>query len=493
MIGALTHRSARVHSRLPRSSRPLLAAGTAVLTAVALAGCGTSASLKSAERERSNDVGSLKTCEQVKCTGEIAGAPYEIRLPSGKWNGTLIMYNHGYRVAQPAPPDFAAVDRSALPEGFGDYIQGLLDKGYAVAGSAFKTNGWDTLDAVADDEALHKFFVDKVGKPTRVYVSGDSLGGLITQMVAEKHPEWVDGSAPFCGAVAGTNLNLDLALDVAYAVKTLIDPSLKLTGYASNDEANKAWQHAYDEMVAAAPDVANGTPKILMIAALVDAPAQTKTYDGATIPSHVKAAVESIATALGYGTFGRYEIEQRVGGNPSGNDKVDYAARVSDSERALIDTVSPGSTDKLLDLLSAGARVTADPAARSKADELGNPSGDIKMPTITMHTISDPLVLVQNERVLFDRANASPRRAGDLLQLYTAAPQTYPESTGAPYGAGHCNFTITERTGVLTLLDNWVRNGVVAGVPSAAQAITGDTGLAPAFLAGPWPAEAANT
>jgi hypothetical protein len=182
-----------------------------------------------------------------------------------------------------------------------------------------------------------------------------------------------------------------------------------------------------------------------------------------------------------------------VGGNASGNDKVDYAARISDSERALIDTVSPGSTDKLLDLLSAGARVTADAAARSKADELGNPSGDIKMPTITMHTISDPLVLVQNERVLFDRANASARRAGDLLQLYTASPQTYPESTGAPYGAGHCNFTITERTGVLTLLDNWVRNGVVAGVPSAAQAITGDTGLAPAFLPGPWPAEAPNT
>jgi hypothetical protein len=34
-----------------------------------------------------------------------------------------------------------------------------------------------------------------------------------------------------------------------------------------------------------------------------------------------------VLTALGYGTFGRYEIEQRVGGNPSGNADADYAAR----------------------------------------------------------------------------------------------------------------------------------------------------------------------
>ena len=115
----------------------------------------------------------------------------------------------------------------------------LLDEGYALAASAFKTNGWDVLDAVAADEALHTFFVDKVGKPDRVYVWGDSLGGLITETLAEKHPEWVSGAAPLCGVLGGTNLNLDIALDVAYAVKTLIDPELKLTGFASNDEARR--------------------------------------------------------------------------------------------------------------------------------------------------------------------------------------------------------------------------------------------------------------
>ena len=56
-------------------------------------------------------------------------------------------------------------------------------------------------------------------------------------MIAEKHPEWVDGAAPLCGVLAGVVPNINLALDVSYAVKTLINPQLKLTGYSSYDEA----------------------------------------------------------------------------------------------------------------------------------------------------------------------------------------------------------------------------------------------------------------
>ena len=58
---------------------------------------------------------------------------------------------------------------------------------------------------------------------------------------------------------------------------------------------------------------------------------------------------ESTLTALGYGTFGRYEIEQRVGGNPSWNTGVDYShAGVDEPSDSLIEFVSPGATDKLL-------------------------------------------------------------------------------------------------------------------------------------------------
>jgi len=455
----------------------------------ALAGCSSepeAVTVAKTEMSTSNDV-PLKSCDEVACTGDLDGAAYEIKLPD-KWNGTLLIYSHGYRQAEPSPPDFAPVDTDPAPAATDEVASALLAKGYALAGSAFKTNGWDVLDGVAADEALHTFFTQKIGTPDRVYVWGDSLGGLITETLAEKHPEWVSGSAPLCGVLGGGNLNLDLALDVAYAVKTLIYPDLKLTGFASHDEAVANWQGAYEAITKAGADLTNGVPAILLTAALVDAPTQTKTYDGATIESQVRARAEAILTALGYGTYGRYDIEQRVGGNASGNDGTDYSARVSDAERSLIETVSSGATDKLLAKLAAGERVTADPTARAKFGTMGNPTGNLQDPTVTLHTSADPLVLVQNETVFKDRVYAAKGRVGDLMQIYTTPPASYPEDTGAPYGAGHCNFTTSQRVGLIDLLDGWVRDGRVPGAAAVTAAFPGDDSVTTAFIPAAWPA-----
>ena len=119
-----------------------------LLAAPALAGCGgQDEALATAEQEQSTrtDV-PFNGCDTVKCTGQMTGAAYEIQLPK-KWNGTLLIYNHGYRPAEPAPPDFAPVDHSAVPAGGAEVAAKLLDEGYALAASAFKTNGWDVLDA----------------------------------------------------------------------------------------------------------------------------------------------------------------------------------------------------------------------------------------------------------------------------------------------------------------------------------------------------------
>ena len=68
------------------------------------------------------------------------------------------------------------------------------------------------------------------------YAWGASLGGLITQTLAERRPGLVDGVAPLCGVLAGTNKNLDLALDVAVAVKQFFYPKLRLRGYREPGE-----------------------------------------------------------------------------------------------------------------------------------------------------------------------------------------------------------------------------------------------------------------
>ena len=461
----------------------------ALLSLSVLAACGgEDAALSAQEREQSTrtDV-PFTSCDKAACTGELDGAKYEIRMPE-KWNGTLLIYSHGYRQAEPSPPDFEPVSTEPAPAPTEEVGAALLAQGYALAGSAFKTNGWDVLDGVSADEKLHALFVDKIGDPDRVYVWGDSLGGLITETVAEKHPEWVSGSAPLCGVLGGGNLNLDLALDVAYAVKTLIYPDLKLTGFASHDEAVQNWQGAFDAITKAGGDVAKGVPAILMVAAMVDAPTQTRTYDGATLESQVRARAESILTALGYGTFGRYEIEQRVGGNASGNDQTDYSTRVSPEEQTLIETVSPGSTRDMLSALQNGERVTADAAARAKFDTMGNPTGKLQDPTVTLHTTADPLVLVQNEGVFAERVHSAKGRTSDVVQLYMTPPTTYSEDTGAPYGAGHCNFSTEQRVGFITLLDGWVRQGTFPTGGAITAAFGNDPAVTQAYQPGPWPA-----
>jgi hypothetical protein len=246
-----------------------------------------------------------------------------------------------------------------------------------------------------------------------------------------------------------------------------------------------AFQGAYKAVLAATKDTKNGIPKLLLVAALVDAPTQTESYDGSTLTSQVSALVESLVTGLVFGTTVRQEIEARVGGNPSGNTDADYPPRVSAAERSFIETVSPGATDRELAQLAAAPRVAADPAAREKFAGLGTPNGDIKVPTLTLHTKADPLVLVQNETVFAAKVRASTAKTADLVQYYSVAPATY---TKAPYGAGHCNFSADEMLGVVTVLNDWVRNGRYPSAASAQQAFGDDTGLTPAFQPGPWPA-----
>ncbi|MEZ5116859.1 MAG: hypothetical protein R2737_11380 [Candidatus Nanopelagicales bacterium] len=477
-------------TRLPAAAAAL-AAGALLLTA-----CTSSSGTTSPVFDQSDDV-PFTGCDQVACSGTLEGANYEILLPE-KWNGTLLIYSHGYRPAQPFPPDFNPVATTAEPApGWGggnkEVGEALLAQGYALTGSAYASNGWAVEDGVAAAEQLYTFFSDNVAKPNRVYVWGDSLGGLITETVAQTHPEWVDGVAPFCGAIAGVVPNFDMALDAEYSIQQFFAPEMDIVDFGSYEAAVAAWNAGFKPMYdgAVAQDT-DAIAKILTIAAIVDAPSKTATYDGSTIASQVSGYIESLATALGFGTVARYDVEQRFGGNISSNVETDYAERVDDEERALIDTVGgEGAADALIAQLQAGTRVTADQAALEKALSVGgNPQGNVQDPTITIHTSDDPLVIVQNQSFFRDRyqeqLDAGNVKYG-LVQLFTVPPATYPESTGAPYGAGHCNFTPESRLAVIGLLDQWVRDGVYPATAAVAAAMGDDSGFNPLFVPSPWP------
>ena len=100
---------------------------------------------------------------------------------------------------------------------------------------------------------------------------------------------------------------------------------------------------------------------------------------------------------------------------------------------------------------------------------------------------ASPLVLVANESILAARVRAKGD-SGKFVQLYVAPPETSSETTGAPYGAGHCNFTDQQREALLSTLDSWVR-GSVYPVPVGVAGEFG-VGLDPAFIPSAWPSGA---
>src|SRR4029450_14131479 len=71
--------------------------------------------------------------------GDLHGAPYRIRVPE-TWNGALLVYVHGYRDKADHPGEVDNRNADVAPNGALEAA--LLAQGYALAGSAFKDNGW---------------------------------------------------------------------------------------------------------------------------------------------------------------------------------------------------------------------------------------------------------------------------------------------------------------------------------------------------------------
>src|SRR5215471_6140593 len=70
-------------------------------------------------------------------TGSINGASYLIRVPAS-WNGVLLLYSHGGGAFTPNPPAEDSTDPVTA--------QYLLQEGYALAGSSFRSSGWFVED-----------------------------------------------------------------------------------------------------------------------------------------------------------------------------------------------------------------------------------------------------------------------------------------------------------------------------------------------------------
>jgi hypothetical protein len=356
------------------------------------------------------------------------GATYLIQVPAA-WNGTLVLYSHGYVV--PGSPNPA--------QDVGDPLTGqwLLSNGYALAGSSYATTGWAIKEAIPDQIRTLNTFDRLVGSPRRTIAWGHSLGGMITAGLIQDDPSRFTAALPMCGVVAGGVGTWNVALDSAFAVQQLLGPTsgLQIVNI-TNPTANLT---IAEGLFAAAQASPQGRARLALASALGDIPGWFDPASPAPAPTDYASqeANQFLWETQIDGPFAfafRAELEARAGGNPSWTGGVDFARSLSRSAdfaevQALYAAAGLNlSTD--LATLNAAAPVRADAGAVAYLKHNIVFNGDLAQPVLTIHTTGDGLVVNEDEgtyRSVVQDAGKSRLLRQDFVSR-----------------AGHCTFTPAE-------------------------------------------------
>ncbi|MCO6003670.1 hypothetical protein NE236_01640 [Actinoallomurus purpureus] len=389
-------------------------------------------------------------------TGTLAdGATWVADLPA-RWNGTLLLFSHGYgpTVAQDAPSDDA---RTAL-----------LAEGYALAGSSYDPHGswWALSSAERDQFATLDAFTRTVARPARTLSVGQSMGGLVNARIARDGAGRVDGALGLCGLVAGGVDLDDYQYDAEYAIASLLLPGqdVRLTGF-TDGLAAAATALRLTGAVTAAQVTPQGRARIGLAAAYLNladwAPGQNPPAVGDAEGQEAQQYAWLSQGLLAFIENGRWSIEQSAGGNTSWNAGLDYAELLRGSEHAaeVRALYREAGLDLRADLttLTRGAHLYADPRARRTLTATSTAGQRLAVPLLDLHTTSDQLVPVQQETAFAARVRA----AGDgalLRQAYVARQ-------------GHCAFTTAETVAAVHAIDHRVTTRRWDGVtePAALQ------------------------
>jgi pimeloyl-ACP methyl ester carboxylesterase len=424
------------------------------------------------------------------CVGVTSdGAPYAMQVPAN-FNGTVALYSHGYRYNVDIPAAIPLIGGykitntpEPVPGGNAEVAKYFFSQGIAILGSGFARQGWNPDSAIKTNVELIGTFKKQFPKTTKVVAWGSSLGGVITQGLAEKHPELVSAVAPLCMA---DNIapQLTMAGDFLWGVKVLFDPTIKGGNYSagaagiaeSYADLGKLFTVMGKLQAALAtgawPDTASATGKalaaagvpsrsaLLLLGLMAGVPTQSAHFDSISGPegplkltfplalSPALAILENGTTAGALAILATQDVENQAGGAIFDNTKTDYAARI-EGERVIFNAALSGNTviEALLGALSAanpGApRAKADPAAVAKMNTLHINTGKINVPTILMVGVADPITpagasqrLVNLYAEQYAAEKAAARKAyqttrdyknpsNNLLMLWSVTPTSY--------------------------------------------------------------------
>ncbi len=323
-------------------------------------------------------------------------------VPLAGWNGRLVVYAHGF-----VPP--------ALPLGF--YQTTLPDstpidlvlqaQGFAFATTSYRRNGLALLEGADDIRELLAKFAEDHPAPLHTYIVGVSEGGLVATLLAERSPELFSSALATCAPIGGFRRQVDYVGDFRVLFDYYFPGLLPASPVNVPLAVMQNWDTQYVPLITAA--LATHPARTLELLRVAKAP-----FD----PAVPATAVNTALDLLRYNVFATNDAAARLGGNPFGNRTRWYFG---------------SSNDLRLNLLV--RRFTASSAA-VQSMRLYETSGQLAIPLVTLHTLTDDLVPVWQEL------------------LYVAKADTFARGAFLPLPVkryGHCNFTNEEVLGAFAL------------------------------------------
>ncbi|MEO7105032.1 MAG: alpha/beta hydrolase [Rhodoferax sp.] len=383
-----------------------------------------------------------RTTPTDRWSGVLNGAAYRIELPTGKWNGKLVMYAHGYAGTG---PNLVVQDPPIR--------RYLVDNGYAWAASSYSKNYYDVRAGVEDTNALALAFNTIAAQngrplpaPSKTYIFGRSMGGHIAAAAVEaetlataNHKVRYDGAVPTCGVVDDDGLwayfgGYQLA---AQQLAGLPAASLPVTnwpqivGYVRTTLFNSTKSFA-------AP-----APQGMLLKDIV------MNLTGGPRPLFDQGFANDGLQNVVWGAFGDDgTIRGILNANVVDTRGVHYRF---DAPEAVVSAFNA----------SIGKSTPVPDANRLRRDGLRwlpKVQGDFSVPVLTIHTLGDMYVPFGLEQNYLAHATAKGH-ANLLVQRAIRAPS-------------HCDFTVAEQARAFADLARWVEQGVKPAGDDVATAST---------------------
>ncbi len=336
-----------------------------------------------------------------------SGALYAMFLPNA-WNGGLVIFVHG--LIDPARP-------IALPT-LGPAADTVGARGYALAYSSFSENGWAVKDGAQRTHELSDLFAAQFGEPSRTYLYGQSMGGLIAVKLAESYPTQYAGVLSECGVLGGSFARFRYMLDVRLLFDFFYPGVLpgSVLGVPEGIDLVNAIRLPARAAMAASPEGAHNIAAIAQTPVPFSSNAELLTAIEDQLFRHAREVNDLIA---------------RGHGEPAvGNSDIEYTG-----------ALDPG----LLETINATVpRFDAGRYAAHYASLYYEPDGDLRVPVLTLFTQRDPaLPAVMSELVYQQRVAAAGRSEFFARRQSSVA-------------FGHCTGRLADRIAAFDSLVTWV-------------------------------------